>query len=398
MNNSPSSHERIHALDSLRAVMMMLGLVLHSALTYSVTDYGDAWSLKDPNATNYFMDWLSGFIHVFRMPIFFVVAGFFGALLFYKRGAHKMFKNRMARIFFPFNVFLFLLWPTIVFSFSYTRAVFADAANPLSDTLSIFSNPLVFLPSSTFHLWFLYYLLMITLASFGIGLLIKQLPKFSSRIKGVFDSIAQKPFLKLMVFSSLTFLLLYLMGSSWVATSTSFIPDLKTFSFYSFFYIFGWVLYKSKQPLEQLPKFSWLFTILGVVLFTLKFTFLDSAQVEFTMAINAVTVWLLSFGITGLFIKYGSNHSAKMRYISDASYWVYLLHLPLTAVIPGLISNWNLPATIKFLIVLVLSLIICFVSYQYLVRDSFIGKFLNGRRYPKTIKIENTTVELKKAS
>jgi fucose 4-O-acetylase-like acetyltransferase len=391
MISKASKHERIHAMDSLRAIMMMLGLVLHSALTYAITDYGRAWSLKDPNSTNIIMDWLSAYIHVFRMPLFFIVAGFFGALLFYKRGGRKMIRNRVSRILFPFIVFILLLWPTIVFTFTFTRGVFSGAADPWGLAIAPLMGYNIFTPGSTFHLWFLYYLLLITFSSFGMGLLLKKMPKVSKRIISIFDPIIQYPFLKLLIFSGLTFIMLYIMGDKWVATSTSFVPDLKTFIFYSFFYIFGWILYKSRQPLEQLKDLDWLFTILGTVLLTLRFIFSNSFSQELIMAFNAVSVWSLSFGFTGLFIRYGSNHSARMRYISDSSYWVYLLHLSLTAIIPGLISDWNIPAIMKFLVVLSLTTTICFVSYHYFVRATFIGEFLNGRKYPKSTKIKMNT-------
>jgi len=388
MSNA-STHERIHALDSLRAIMMILGLVIHTAITYGVVDYGRSWSLKDAESTSLSMDWIVSFIHVFRMPLFFVVAGFFAALLFYKRGAKKMIKNRLDRILYPFLVFVFILWPTIVFSFAYSKAVFAGSENPLEIALSSFQDLTVFVPGRTFHLWFLYYLLMITIVSFAIGLLLKKTPKFSKNILRVFDPIVQYPFLKLFVFSALTFLMLYIMNDKWVATSTSFIPDFKTFTFYSFFYIFGWILYKSKQPLEQLKQYDWVFTILGLGLFTIKFFFSSSLGDELTMAINSILVWLFSFGITGLFIRYGSNHSHLMRYVSDSSYWLYLLHLPLTAIIPGLIAEWKIPALGKFLIVLSLTSLICWFTYHYFVRATFIGKFLNGRRYAKSINLQN---------
>ena len=38
---------RYHAMDGLRAVMMLLGLVLHSAISYGVIPYGEAWPYKD---------------------------------------------------------------------------------------------------------------------------------------------------------------------------------------------------------------------------------------------------------------------------------------------------------------------------------------------------------------
>ena len=64
------------------------------------------------------------------------------------------------------------------------------------------------------------------------------------------------------------------------------------------------------------------------------------------MLAKGINVWLFIFGFTGLFIRYASQHSAIMRYVSDSSYWVYLLHLPLTAFIPGLIAGIAMPAFI----------------------------------------------------
>ena len=101
------------------------------------------------------------------------------------------------------------------------------------------------------------------------------------------------------------------------------------------------------------------------------------------MAVNALMKWLFLFGIMGMFMRFFSYENTKTRYISDSSYWVYLIHLPLTAIIPSLI--WKLPLTgiVKFIIVLSMTTFICFTTYHYLVRNTFIGKFLNGRKYPK---------------
>ena len=86
--------------------------------------------------------------------------------------------------------------------------------------------------------------------------------------------------------------------------------------------------------------------------------------------------------ILSLFIKLYNAESKKMRYISDASYWVYIIHLPLAHFIPGLFHKSNMNVFLKFGISSLIVTVICFTSYHYLVRSSFIGKFLNGRRYP----------------
>lgn len=38
MKAQPHKTERLHSLDALRAIMMLLGLVIHSAITYGTID------------------------------------------------------------------------------------------------------------------------------------------------------------------------------------------------------------------------------------------------------------------------------------------------------------------------------------------------------------------------
>lgn len=68
MTGTHPSTERMHALDGLRATMMLLGLVLHAIVSY-VTFETTAWPYQDPNQS-YPAEIVFQFIHVFRMPIF----------------------------------------------------------------------------------------------------------------------------------------------------------------------------------------------------------------------------------------------------------------------------------------------------------------------------------------
>jgi len=371
---------------------MLLGLVLHSALTYNVINHGEAWVLKDPESTNIVSDSIVFLIHFFRMPIFFLVAGFFGSMLFYERKPVRMIKNRISRITYPFIIFLFILWPTIIFTFGYTEAVFSESTNPLtkaSESLSTISD---FLPTTTFHLWFLYYLQLITFTSFLLAILLKKSKKITYRITSSFNWLIQKPILRVLFFSGITFLLYVLMGTSMVEIPVYLTPDLNTFIFHFFFYIIGWVLFKSSHLLDTITEYDWISLILAIIIATIQGLITENwdyetrmsqyLRSELIMLSNAFIIWLFTFGIIGLFIRYGSKHSIRMRYISDSSYWVYLIHLPLTAIIPAFIWKLPLPAIVKFIIVLSLTTFICFITYHYLVRNTFIGKFLNGKKYP----------------
>lgn len=371
--------------------MMLLGLVLHSALTYNVTNHGNAWDLKDPETTHIATDFLVLLIHSFRMPTFFLIAGFFGAMLFYERKPSKMVANRISRIVLPFVVFLFILASILSFVFRYSGFVFDNISNTMEKTLAPFSEIYFYIPKGTAHLWFLYYLIYLTGFSVVVALLLKKVPKFTSKSTKVFSWIIQKPFVRVLFFSGITFIILSILETPMVASSTSLIPDTNTFVYYVFFYLIGWLLYKSKQHLRTIMRYDWFCTILGFLLVISQGIIIQYSDLGVTpnsnssllIAFSALIVWLLIFGITGLFIRYGSNHSKRMRYISDASYWVYLIHLPLTVILP--VTVWKLPigAISKFLLVLLGTTIICFVTYHYFVRNTFIGKFLNGRKYPR---------------
>ncbi len=77
---------RIHAFDNLRATMMLLGIVIHASLTYGIQTYDEEWPIKDPHTTHYFFDFIALFIHAFRMQVFFLISGFFGAMLYKEKG------------------------------------------------------------------------------------------------------------------------------------------------------------------------------------------------------------------------------------------------------------------------------------------------------------------------
>jgi peptidoglycan/LPS O-acetylase OafA/YrhL len=384
MKVQPSKTERIHSLDSLRAIMMLLGLVIHSAITYGTYPYGDSWIMKSPNVTSLSNDFVVIFIHAFRMQIFFLVAGFFGAMLFYERQPLNMIKNRVSRVVYPFLIFLFILSPIIVFGFKNSELTI-NSSEKYDALFAKFSNLSFLIPEYTAHLWFLYYLIFITAFSVLLALLFKKLGKANSFVKNTFEWVIKKPIIRLLFFSGLTAILFMIMGIVSVKTTSWLIPEPTVFFYYLSFYLVGWVLYKSKHLLDSFKKLDFVSTLLAIALFSFQFFNRGLFNFEQTILINSVIVWLFIFGITGLFIRFASNHSSRMRYVSDSSYWVYLIHLPLTVVIPSLIIDWPFPATVKFLIVLITTGIICYVSYHYLVRGTFIGNFLNGRKYTRRL-------------
>jgi len=96
----------------------------------------------------------------------------------------------------------------------------------------------------------------------------------------------------------------------------------------------------------------------------------------------SLTTILFVFGIMGGFQSLCRHHSPAWRYVADASYWIYLVHMPLLPAIEIVMFRWDMTAWVKIPLLCGTSLVLLFLSYHYLVRSSFIGKILNGRRYP----------------
>ena len=326
-----------------------------------------------------------GIIHVFRMPVFFIVSGFFAAFLFYKKSPTLMILNRVKRIFFPFIVFIFILTPIarICIKFS-TAALKINESSSLVFNIMEHINLFTFLPFHTMHLWFLYYLMLFSIVPFLLNAIlfrIRETEHLLNSANKYYDYILSNTLLRLCVLPIITCCILYASSSIWIDASISFIPSIKTFIFYFLFYAFGWFLFNSNKVTLYFKKRALLYTLLGIVLFTFSFIFFENLDSVFLIILNSLSVWLFVYGIIGLFLKYLNFQSYLMKYLLDASYWIYLIHLPLTIFFPGLIDQIEAPLFLKFIAVITIVFFVSILSYHFLVRKTIIGVFLNGRRY-----------------
>jgi hypothetical protein len=96
MKTDDFSLARRSDLDALRAVAMLLGIALHATLSF----FPAFWVVSDRRQEPGFGVLFSA-VHGFRMPIFFVMSGFFSAMLMSRRGRGALVKHRFRRVFLP---------------------------------------------------------------------------------------------------------------------------------------------------------------------------------------------------------------------------------------------------------------------------------------------------------
>jgi peptidoglycan/LPS O-acetylase OafA/YrhL len=86
--------------------------------------------------------------------------------------------------------------------------------------------------------------------------------------------------------------------------------------------------------------------------------------------------------VIGLAMRFLSDHSPARRYIADSSYWIYLVHLPIVIALQAWVSRFEWPWALKFAVILGVGFGAMFLTYELLVRHTFVGRVLNGRRVP----------------
>ena len=370
--------QRIHGLDATRAIMMMLGVVLHMGLSYITAPPGNTWPLRD-GASSPIMDMLIFFIHTFRMPVFFVIAGFFSHFLWSYRGAKAFAENRVKRIVIPFLVSWIFLYPAVKYSMNYGVTGTFELANGLL-------NFGLQTPGVLVHLWFLYFLILIYAVSLLFIKFEDMLEPLRAKTLQVFDSLITSP-LRVLWFAFPTFFLLLPHG--YLFTSTSIVPEIATFGTYGFFFLFGCLLFARKEHIKVFDEKVGLNLLLGFVFLVpnlmaivkLKSEGIDTFALKSIAALTgSLLTWFFIFGIIGLLNRVFSRENKVIRYLVDASYWIYLIHLPICLLFASLLKPVEMSLWFKFFIGVAGTYFLTIGSYQLFVRYTIIGEYLHGRK------------------
>ncbi|MCA0367205.1 MAG: acyltransferase family protein [Proteobacteria bacterium] len=381
--------ERLHGLDALRAAALLLGVVLHATLSFFPTPI---WIVADDQRSV----WASGLffaIHLFRMGTFFLIAGLFAHSLLNRRGVVGFVIDRLTRIAAPLAVFwgviLAAIVAVVIWNASLQGLTAADAPPPPKyDWTDV---PLT-------HLWFLWVLLifyaalLILRAAFGAldrkgGA--RALDRLTAGLTGPWGPL---------VLGAPVAVALWL-EPNWIAffgvptPDHGLIPNAAALVGFGTAFGFGVLLDRRRDLLGLIqawtPACLGLALVVGAMALMLaggpdpRLTPLTDPSIKAAAAAAfGVATFASVFAALGLAMRFASGRSAVRRYLSDASYWVYIVHLPLVMAGQVVVQDWALPWAAKLILVVSGVLVVSIASYELLIRHSFMGRWLNGRRVP----------------
>lgn len=362
---------RIYYMDSLRSVLIIMGIFLHAANVYHVDG---SWMISDPEQHVVF-NYLTQFIHLFRMPAFFILSGYFSLFIYQRYGVKKYFRYRLRQIIIPV-----LVIGLVVNSLQGVMLYYGESSifNGRS-----FADGYLFSGAWISHLWFLVFLLIFIIL---LGLIMPILDRSTiSTTDRAADYFREHKAWVIFLFP------IYFVV---VKAAATVLPGLFQRNFYGFwavdlffyayYFAFGVLLRRHEGMLESMVgRYNRLAIVVALLcwggLSLIGTNSLPGRIVEI-YAQNLLSV-ILIFLIWRFFQRFFNKPSRWIEGLSKSCYSIYLFHHILIIAFGLLFVPLAVSPVIKFVLVTVLTLVIT-TSFHFGVVEKFAAARLlfNGKK------------------
>ncbi len=419
--------DRLHYMDSLRAVAMFLGLVLHGSVVFAQWNVDFCRVHDEPSA---FVRLFPELIHIFRMQLFFLVAGFFSMMVCQKRGIKKYAGNRFKRIFIPFILCVLFLQPWVAGIYFLDISQTGDTI--VSQYFYFLLNPSYIIREAAltgnwfWHFWFMH-LLIYFIAAFLIGkILINKLGLTFRFIPNLLKLISGKFGILILALITYPTLLISAPFSEVATIGTS----LDVLCYYGLFFFFGTLFVTDLAVFERFQKNVKYHVVPFVICLCLVLPMYDDMRLKappelllqnlslytgveslsdligtfpflqnpfnfsgigaplewhFICILRAYTTWCAIIVFIVLFKKFFAKESALGKYAADSSYFIYLIHLPIQWAICFFFRDRLDSSIAGYWLCVFSTTIICVLLYHLTCRATPIGVLLSGRKYSLSV-------------
>lgn len=356
---------------------MILGVVLHVAKIY---DVAHNWEIDD-SRTSIFFEWLVRIIHLFRMPAFFIISGFFALYALEKYGPRRFLRLRLQRLLLPLLSTALLLNTVQI----YLR---------LRYYLHVPTHWMLFfghqLPQAwahgdwIVHLWFLNNLMVYTLLATLFYDWCGGLDGWLVKGDRAWLAAWRRPELLLPVLALIevglrvpAYFLPFWVQRFGGVTSCSELAE------YLPFFLFGMWLFHDQDLLRGFCRVRvWqcgLFAAAALILWASDAEGSLATKIIFNFT-HGLLVWLSCFFCFALFRWLTDRPSALALYLADASYTIYLTHHLVVVALGLALLQVSISIYLKFTLVLVVTLPLTLAIHHFLIlRFRLLRLMFNGK-------------------
>ncbi|MCZ4288079.1 acyltransferase family protein [Hoeflea alexandrii] len=368
--------QRLHHWDFSRALYLVLGIPFHAAVIYSLSH---EWSVASPDKSQ-LLTWLADFLHSFRMPGFFLLAGLFSMMLLDRQGAWPWLRSRLVRLGLPLLSATLLIVPFQIAVQQVALAVkgtvpASDVPGLIAAQLSHFGEPWIA------HLWFLWVLI-----AYCIGLAILQALSrgtLRARLEAFVAWVGDNRILSLAAVAAICELAARAQEIV-VGASPYYGNAMINYNLYVIYFGFGALVYSSRKLNDLLLRPGPLAALAGVAL-VLYAQVPHANLIDHTLKVMAAILGALMIVgyISNLAHRHFNRPDARVRKLVDASFTIYLFHHPVIYVLATLFLMVDLPPVLEFAIIATSAGLISYAIHLAVSRSAALMLMFNGVRRKK---------------
>lgn len=400
---SPSAPtQRRYELDWLRA-FVVLGLIpAHAAVIFSTT--ADLF-IKN-NQTSMLLSVLGAFAGAWGMPLLFLVAGASAYFALNRRTGGAYLKERILRLIVPFVFATLVIVPVQVYVIALNipnaaQVVGLPIHNPdyLSSYPAFYVEYLIdyfyfithFSTSMAMifwgHLWFIPRLFAYALVTLPLFFFFKS-PRGLRLIAALSDFLRHRG--AIFLFALPLVIVELLVKVSQVNALTAHWPlydDWVQFAFYLVYFIYGYLVFAIGSMPGAITRHGWAAFWLGVVTFALALSVAKGLAINplsyslgyiFGLPIRSFVGWFWVIAILSMAFRRLGFTNGLLRYLNDAAFPIYVLHLPVLAIVGIYVIGLDMPWALKFVVIIVAALTLTVGLYELGVRHIGVMRMLFG--------------------
>jgi peptidoglycan/LPS O-acetylase OafA/YrhL len=350
-------------IDWLRVLATLLLFYFHSAKIFY--QWSPFYILNDPLSRP--LSYISLFIEHWHMPLFFVLAGTASWFALRRRTGGQYALERLKRLLVPYLFgLLVIVPPQLYFALRPRRPDYAESY------LQFY--PHFFDPDYTGgkfdmgHLWFILFLFLFSLIALPLFLYLRR--DSGQRLVDRLAGFLSRPGTILLLVLPIILLNAVPLGY----------PNPVYFLIY---FIYGYMLMADERFGQAIDKHKLVALILGVAIYVVWIALVTAGVLHpdwMKPVRESLIAWLCLIALLGYGRQFLNFSNGFLRYFSEASYALYILHQTVIVIVGYYVVQWSAGILPKLLVILGVSFLITLALYDMVVKRTNVTRFLFGMR------------------
>ena len=385
-------HQREYYIDWIRVIAFMILILFHCSMPF--VQFG--WEIKNEEHA-IFLDRLIIWLHQWRLPLLFFIAGVGVSFSLRRRSVLSFFGERIVRLFIPLVFSMFFVIPLQVY-FERLQKKQIDQSY-WSFYPSVWS--LIPYPEGTLtwsHLWFVVYLFTFTLLLLPVFALLKV--QGVKRWKQKLNPLFSHPIANLCL--AIPFILYYFAFYIRWPVQGSLLDDWFLFNSSITFYFFGYFLADLPAFWTTCESYRRYFLVVSsvclVVLFWRYYWAVDlpkeqDARLYLYGFFDGLHIWSIILTTIGFARRYLNFSNRYLAYLTSAVYPFYILHQTIIVATGYYVVQWASPIWVKLIVLIGVCFVLLVILYHFLIRPFILMRILYGLK-PKQSPVLNQASSL----